>query len=213
MKVGIIGVLIGIVFTLLYRVVWFGYFESSSYDTTLLVYQLGLLNHFSFIGIVFTSVGYVGIFSMKNSKIGIVFPLIAIISHWGFLVYLNFLFQNGLYTLEIHHLSSDILYFVMAIIGGLALLTLRGVSANPQFLYIFVIFSILDKYLAALLSIVLDNLLAPFLIGGGLGNLIYYLPYLSINLLMALLIVKFFLLESKQGCIEEHEILETPFSE
>ena len=204
-KVGIIGVLVGLAIVVITQVLLLTFFASSSYDRVLLSYELGILREFGFVGSILISLGYVGVFSMKNRNLGIVFPLIAIIFHCGFLVYLNILFQTGMYSSDIHIFSSYILTYVLAIISGLVLLTLRNVSANSRFLYSFAVFTIARQFLSDAIWIVISLLPLQIPINGGFVYLNPLLSSLIISLVSSVLVITFFLLESKNGCIEGEE--------
>lgn len=210
-KVGITGVLIGLVIVIIYRSLIIILSLEPSYNLVL-TSQLGVLNQIGFACSIFASLGYVGVFSMKNSKLGIVFPLMTIISYNGFIIYLNILFQTGMYTSEIHIFSSSILNYGLAIISGLVLFTLRKVSANPRFLYIFAMFTITRLFLSDTIWLLIWYLLVSFPLYDDFGHLISTLYYLIFSLVSSLLVIKFFILESRNGCIGENALQERPFS-
>ena len=212
-KVGFIGVLVGIAYAILYRIQLFLFLESSTRDYNLYNLQANLLFQISFIGAIFVSIGYVGIFSMKNSKLGIVFPILVIIPNYVIPVIQMISFRLGVYSFEWYVLSLNVWFYASAIIGGLVLLTLRRVSVNPQLLYIIVFFSIISGFLPDVFWMLFNSAMTLPPVSIGLSSLITTLPYLITYLVSSLLLVKFFLIEREQSCIDANQYHEVPFPE
>ncbi|MHA2146162.1 MAG: hypothetical protein ACXAB0_11980 [Candidatus Thorarchaeota archaeon] len=77
---GIIGVIIGIALTFLNEAIWFNYYENPEFDLEMLSILFNMLNPIGFVGGILVSVGFVGVFAMKKSTVGILFPLIFLAS-------------------------------------------------------------------------------------------------------------------------------------
>lgn len=209
-KLGIIGILLQIVLTITNRAAWFFYVLGSEHNSELFLYQTGLMNLFSFVGMIFISVGFVGIFLMKKSNLGIIFPILAVGYHFAYNFYLLLVYQFGIFSFDYYILISPVILLALALLKGLALLTIRNVSANRNLLYFYVAFSIGSSFLTNILAEVIRSALTP--IDEVLASVMYLLTYSIMSILASVLLLVLFLQERKQGCTDM-EYQEVPVSE
>jgi uncharacterized membrane protein len=208
-KVGVIGIILLIVEGFMYTAAIMYYTEMPG-DAQFYI----LLNDifaFNFISLILAGVGFVGVFSMKQSKLGIFFPLIVIISRCVVNLYLRISFELGIYSSELHPFIVTILGYTSTIIGGLLILSLRRKSENSQFVSIFAVIYLLQNVLNYVVWQIIFG--GPVQINSGFDYLIASLPTLATGIAVSVLTMIFFVLESRQGCIGESGIEETPFLE
>jgi len=211
-KVAFIGILFGVTWDITYlvlRIIYLG--GSSPIDFTSFNFLITILSNIGFIGSIFVSVGFVAIFSMKRSKLGIMYPLMVLIPFLGQRLYLILAFTFGIYNGELHSSATIVIGYVITIIGGLLLLSIRRKSANSQFLTIFAVFYLVRIILTDAIWYIIFG--GPVPVNTGFDILITSIPYQVTFFVMTALIVIFFVLESRQGCIEESGLQETPFLE
>ncbi len=170
-----------------------------------------IVNATGFFYAIFVSVGFVAIFAMKGSKLGIVYPLMVILSRLWSYYYIRLSFDLGIYSAEFYSQSIITLGYGIAIIGGLALLAIRNKSTNRGFLIIFAIFYIVRNILSSTIWLAIFG--GPVPIHTGFDVLITSLPNLLIGISFAILVIVFFIIESRKGCIEQEQVQEVPFLE
>jgi hypothetical protein len=208
-KIGIIGAFLMIAWNLIYTIIFMYQIETGwAIPNFILVNNLSA---FAFIGSIFTAVGFVAIFSMKQNKLGFFFPLMVVIQRFAGYLYVRIAFALSIYSAEFHVLLGQILGYVATVIGGLLLLSIRKKSKNSQFLSIFAIIYMLVNILAAIIWYVIFR--GPFPVTTGFDYLITSLPTLVTGITVSILTIVFFVLESQQGCIDEQRVQETPFLE
>ena len=194
--VGMIGIVFTVVLSFVTELIWFLHLESDAHTTHEISYQLAALRPFYFASSIFTSVGFVSVFAMKKSNLGIIFPLMVYTSFFGYPLFLRAVFEAGLGSSELFIGSSYVLGFSLTVLGGILLLTLRRVSKNPLFLTGFAVI-----YMAELLIAYLVFMLAfggPVQITSGLDHVIASLPDFTLSLILSILTIVFFMIESKQ---------------
>ncbi|MFW9833200.1 MAG: hypothetical protein ACFFEK_04340 [Candidatus Thorarchaeota archaeon] len=198
-KVGLFGVLLSIATTVTWEFIWFVYYESDYSGVLLLSQALGLLNPMAFTGSLLRSIGFVGVFALKRSKIGIIFPLIVFTSQFSWVFFLHFGEFFGIHFTEILYGYNITLSILLAIISCLALLTIRRVSANPNFLTFYAFYYIAMIGLSYLLSSLSSFLRWDM---SGLSYFISRIPTLVLSFVSAILVIVFFTLESRMGCVD-----------
>jgi hypothetical protein len=201
---GIIGVIIGIALTFLNEAIWFNYYENPEFDLEMLSILFNMLNPIGFVGGILVSVGFVGVFAMKKSTVGILFPLIFLASLFisRILFWISISISIDSYLFIINNVQP-ILSFVFAIIGGLALLSIRKTSANTNFLYTFAALYMFGGVLIWAIYLLFYGVSIP--IEGGLSRLVAILPNLVLGLTISCMTVIFFTLERRLGCIKGEE--------
>jgi hypothetical protein len=208
-KVGILGVIFAIVLDFIYTYVMIIY-VTSTYNISFYMIFINL-SAFGFVGAVFTSVGFVSIFSMKQYKRGFIFPLIVIFMRLYNFLYLRLSYELGVYSLEFHTTSIQIAGYLATIIGGLLLLSIRSKSKNSQYLTIFSIIYILQDFLSDAIWWIIFR--GPVQVNTVLDYIITSLPNLLTGFAVSALIIMFFILERRQGCLKMDESQETPILE
>ena len=179
----------------------------TSYSLTLDI-TINYLNALYFVSSIFLSVGFVAVFSMKGSKLGIIFPLMVILYRLMTNLYLWIAYFLDLYSFSFHSMASIVAGYVMPIIGGLLLLTLRDRSVNKEFLTFFAIFYLTGAFLEDAVWYALFQ--GPIQIQTGLEYLITSIPSLMFAFAYGILRIVFFTIEGRQGCIED-SLQEVPF--
>ena len=83
-KLGLFGILLSLIATIAWEVFWFIYYEMGDIHIVSIAQAAVILNPIAFTGSLFTSVGFVGVFAMKRSRLGIIFPLLIFTSQYLF---------------------------------------------------------------------------------------------------------------------------------
>lgn len=196
-KLGILGVILQVVWILVNIYLQWVSVELS-YDVYLDMIKLSAIG---IIHAVFVSVGFVAIFAMKGSRLGIVFPLMVILARLWPYFYVRVSYPLGLYSADFHIQSNVILGIAITIIGGLALLSIRNRSRNRAFFTMFAIFYLVRDFLLYVIWLIIFGGLGPVQIFTGLDVLITSLPTLLVGFAFTILAIIFFIIESKQGCV------------
>jgi len=208
-KIGILGVILQAIWIVAYTFLRMLYIDLS-HD---LIVNMAM-NAVGAIGIFhafFVSVGFVAIFAMKGSKLGIVFPLMIAFNRLWIYYYARLSYVLGIYSFDFYIQSITVQGYVISIIGGLALLTIYNRSAQRNFLIIFAIFYIFrDLLSSAIWQLIFGG---PVPINSGFDVLITSIPNLAVAIAFAILTIVFFIKESKQGCTGGREMEEVPFIE
>ena len=196
--VGVVCIIIGMVNSIFLEALEIHVIVSGTFieNTVIFVFD----NFLSIAWLVPASVGFLALFLKKNSNIGLVFPVFAIIATAGFWLIKGLLWSTPFYNGELIVLFQLYFGYSGIIIESLVLLTLRNKCENPIILYSIVI---LQLGLVFFLGI---SYLLPF---GGTTDVesafqifLNRLPSLSISLLTSLLIIVFFLQERRNNSPE-----------
>lgn len=162
--------------------------------------QLGVIGLFSFIFSILASVGYVGIFSLKGSMLGLFFPLSAFASYFLSVILamaIVSIFQNSI-TLYLNFQNA--LQYILAILGVLVLLSIRKKCSNPRFLLLYVIFILIETHFWYVIWPVMVGI--PILQNSSFLYLLsIFLPVLF-SVIDLFLLLTFFSIERKQVFIE-----------
>jgi len=202
-KIGIVGTIILIVTRVLYYpLVSLWGLLYPGFSLSILTIPLNAIN---FIGNIFQAVGFVGIFSMKEKKIGILFPLMFITYTFYYRYYFYFAVTNELLNYGLYISALTILSYTFSIIGGLLILSIRTKTEFPRFVTIF-------AFVYAFLDILADVIWLVFSYIGGLFSINSSFQYLFLVILsiitilvVSLLTIKLFQHESKQGCLGDSD--------
>ena len=210
-KVGIFGIIILIAWNFIYDgLILLVTQLPSDFSFSFFVTQVGSL---SIVGGIFKSVGFVGIFYMKGKKIGILFPLMYLISRMYYSFYLYFSQEFGILSLNLYVLSTNILGPIFTIIGGLLIYSIRTRSEDPfsvsLFASVYTFLGLLDDGFWWLFY----GLRFSLLIDPSLHYLVLQSSNTLIFLIVSLFTIKFFQQESRQGCWGDSEHRDTPFLE
>lgn len=201
-RIGILGVIISIVANLIYESVMMIYIETMYVTGQQLAYLLSIPNGLYFVGGILGSVGFVGVFSMKRSILGLVFPLKFIasllVTSGIFWIYLS----GGISILILNNIQTAIGY-LFAFVGGLVLLTIWRKSVNSYFLISYAFLYMFGSSLSYILNLLLFG--SSFPITSGFDYLIASLPSLVLGSLVSLMNIIFFYLEGRAGCIAVDE--------
>ncbi len=130
-NIGIFGIICEAIVRILRLLIIINHIVASDTNFNLLLFWLDILGYLSFFFSILISIGYVAIFSLKGSRLGIFFPLSTILYH--------FVYELQMYILP-GILIQSVLYYIFIVIQALILLSIRKKSTNPQFLLVFVIF-------------------------------------------------------------------------
>ncbi|MFX1484081.1 MAG: hypothetical protein ACFFCP_12950 [Promethearchaeota archaeon] len=198
-KVGFIGVALGIVITVTWQVAYFLFYESSDNDIELIILASSILSPIGFSGAILGSVGFVGIFLMKQSNKGIIFPIIFISNNVLYWIFIRISILLEIYSFELNSLFSVIVGTSLDIIGGLTLLTIRGKSANSTFLAIYAVFYMIPTLLSYL---VYRFVYIPPTATGYLAFFLADLPYLLVGFISSFMMITFFVIERRMGCLK-----------
>ncbi len=202
-RIGIFGVIITIIADFIYESLLIFYIDSTYISVQQLAYLLSIPNGLHFIGGIMGSVGFVGVFSMKRSLLGLVFPLKFIagllITSGIFWIYLS----GGITYLILNNIQTAIGY-VFAFVGGLVLLTIWRKSVNTYFLISYALLYMFGGLLSYFVFQLLFGSSLP--INSGFDHLIGSLPSLVLGLIVSLMNIIFFYLEGRAGCIALDEI-------
>ncbi|TFH04045.1 MAG: hypothetical protein E4H14_15565 [Candidatus Thorarchaeota archaeon] len=200
-KVGIFGIIIGYIHGLIVEFYRLYYFSSQTWNVAQFTYIINLSNFLSFPWLILTSLGYVGIFALKRSNLGVVFPLLTLTNIVATSIAIRVIFALDLASTDIYYTFSISLSYIILIIGVLLLLSIRNRTENIRLLYTIVILRLTGGFLLNVISIIFFGEL--FSITGVLGYLIINLPRLILNLVTTALLATFFIRESRAGYFEE----------
>jgi len=208
-KIGILGVIIAIAWNFIYNFVMMIYVVAPPGDHALIFQLIANLSALSIVNSTFIGVGFVAIFSMKGSKLGIIFPLMTLgYRVWQYL-YLRISYELGINSNDIYSALIMILGYAMTIIGGLLLLSIRRKSENTKFVSFFAIFYLMQNVVSNVIWWTIFR--GPVPVNSGLDYFISSLLHLTIFVIVSILTIIFFVLESKQGCVGMNEFQETQF--
>jgi len=199
-NVGIFGAICGFITSLFSNaVVAIQAFTPSLPDSSFYI-QLDVVNLFSLIFSFLASVGFVGIFSLKGSRLGFFFPLKTLAGYFLLpimsilLVDIN---QNQ-FSLFLNLLS--ILQYILAILGVLVLLSIRKKSCNPRFLLLYIVFILIQTHFWYLLWPVIVGI--PILLNGSFLYLLSSFLTVLFSFIGLYLLLTFFSIERKRVFIE-----------
>lgn len=195
-KVGIVGIIIQFISTLILEVVYFNFFDTPEMSITLFNYQVSLVKFLSISWVLFVSMGYLGIFLMKQNRLAPLFPSLALISTAGYWIYRWYLWEFVPGSGSLLATSEVILANIVVAITGLALLAIRKETVNTKLLYTLVIVLLTNVFLIGLFGLL--GRTTP--IYGGFDYLIADLPRLAIKFVISCLVIAFFVVESRAGC-------------
>ncbi|MFW9833199.1 MAG: hypothetical protein ACFFEK_04335 [Candidatus Thorarchaeota archaeon] len=173
-------------------------------DDLLSMQEWSILNYVlsggRFISSLMIALGFVGIFGMKGSKLGIVFPLSSIFIYYGFWQFQIVLYQLGISSTELLIGYNRIVGLLFAVIGGLVLLTIRKKSVKPLFIIFFTIFYMTQGTFSILVFYLILGYSVP--IETGLEYLITQIPGIAFFVLTACFTMVLFWIEKRAGCTE-----------
>jgi hypothetical protein len=189
--VGIFGILISIVNMMIneFLSIQLLVIDFDSYLLVLIAYD----NFLSISWLIPISVGYVGLFAKKNSRLGIIYPFFTLILTAGVWTVKGILYQLSLDYGVIGIQTELLLGYLATVIGALLLLTLRNKCKNPYLLYSIVILEISMVFLVVIGYLFPVGSTVP--VESALQIFISHLPRLSISVLTYLLTIVFFLQE------------------
>jgi hypothetical protein len=193
-KLGMVGVILEILLSLVTESFWFVQIETNI-PLSEFSHLLSIMSAFGFVASILASVGFVGIFAMKRSNLGIVFLLMVYASYIGYPLFLRVVFEAGLGSSELHISSSYVLGFSLALLGGIALLSLRNVSKNSHFLTGFAVLYMTKLLIASLIFMLAFG--GPVQIESGLDHIIASLPNLTMSMIISVMTLFFFMIEGK----------------
>ena len=199
-KVGFFGVLLSIVTRAAWEIVLFTLSESSTPLYISMPQASRLFSPINLVGSLLVSIGFVGVFSMKGSKIGIVFPILVIFSRYNSIIFLQLTAFFGISSYELSSVYLVLVNAIFAMTSCLALLTIRRVSANPDFLTFYAFYYILLPVLTYALPFIFPGSVSLI---NGVSQL--YISSLVLYFVSKILVIVFFALEDKMGCIDPFE--------
>jgi len=203
-KVGIIALILGYIHRLIMDIwVISFYYTPGPHDMIQLSYQLGFGNFLYFPWAILASLGYVGVFAMKRSNLGVVYPLLILTNIVVSAIVIRVILELGLEssnTYYMFHLSSS---YVILIIGALLLLSIRNKTKNVHLLYLIVILRLTGGLLLSLVGMIIAGISVPTT--DDLGFLITSIPRLILNFVSVGLLITFFTRESRVGCLEDED--------
>jgi hypothetical protein len=171
-------------------------------DDLLSIQEWSILNYAlsggRFISSLMVALGFVGLFGMKGSKLGIVFPLDSIFTYYGFWQLQIVLYQLGISSTELQIGYTRVIGALFAVICGLILLTIRNKSVKPLFMVFFAIFYMIQGTLSGLVFYLIFGYSVP--IETGLEYLITQTPGIAFFVLTACFTIVLFWVEKRAGC-------------
>ena len=196
-KIGILGAFILIATTIITESILVVYHEVVVYNVYIFMNLFTIRGALNLVGGVLDSVGFVGVFLMKKSRLGLVFPLKFFASMFVSSTFFWFYVFGGPPFFLFNNIRTAFGY-VFAFIGGLALLTILQKSANSAFLIVYAFFYMFGGLISYLVFQLVFG--GSFPITSGFDYFISILPTLVVGLVVSSMNVIFFYLEGRAGC-------------
>ena len=196
-NVGIFGVICKLLTSLSLVAVSAVYTDNPYFPTSSYYALLDTISIFSFTFSILASVGFVGIFTLKGSKLGLFFPLMTLVNY-SLLAGIPISYAGiSQVSFELSLIIQYAIFFVPTILEVLVIFSIRKKSANPSFLYLYIAFILIQDFFWNAIWSPISEYLLP--ITSSFGYVLFSFPTILGRLISAYLLLTFFSIERKDG--------------